>query len=288
MKIAVLLTCHNRKSKTLESLKSLYEIEREKIDFDVYLTDDNSSDGTKEAVLKEFEGRNIVIVEGDGSLYWAGGMRAAWNEAMKKGRYDGYLLINDDTVLLNNLFGELLLTDKYAKENFGKSGIYIGSTKDKQTNKITYGGAVFDNRFLAKSHKLLPSGLPQECELGNANIMYVSKSVVEKIGILHSGFTHGAADFDYTLSAVKHKIPVLITPGYCGICENDHPNKSEKFRKKNIKERRRFLYAPTGLAFRDQMHYMKRNFPYRVPFVYIAAWMKVLFLPLYTLLNKIR
>ena len=43
MKIAVLLTSFNRKEKTKECLQSLYKILSE---LDVYLVDDNSTDGT--------------------------------------------------------------------------------------------------------------------------------------------------------------------------------------------------------------------------------------------------
>ena len=61
MNIAVLLTCHNRKAKTVKCMQSLYDAlthynrlhEKDFIDVEVYLTDDGCTDGTVEAVADE-------------------------------------------------------------------------------------------------------------------------------------------------------------------------------------------------------------------------------------------
>lgn len=66
--IAVLLTVHNRKEKTLNCLRRLYS--QEKIDqyvVDVFLTDDGCTDGTSMAVKEEFP--NVNIINGDGTLF---------------------------------------------------------------------------------------------------------------------------------------------------------------------------------------------------------------------------
>ena len=72
MKIAAIMTCHNRKNKTMACLKSLFTIIPET---DVYLTDDGSTDGTSEAVLYTYP--NVHIISGDGNLYWNRGMYVA-------------------------------------------------------------------------------------------------------------------------------------------------------------------------------------------------------------------
>jgi GT2 family glycosyltransferase len=193
------------------------------------------------------------------------------------------LLLNDDTYLLNNVFIDISKTEEYSLSKYNKKGIYIGSTKDLDTKKLTYGGAKLTNKFLLKYEKILPCGEPQFCDLGNANIMYVSSEVVDKIGILHQKYQHGVADYDYTLTAMREKIPVLITPNFCGLCDNDNKNKYETFNNKPFKERIKYLYAPTGLAFNDNLLFMKRNFYYRLPFVFITGWLKVLFPKIYAL-----
>lgn len=280
--IAVLLTCFNRKNKTLESLGELYKaysLVHANINISIYLTDDGSTDGTGEAVKSKYP--QINVLQGTGDLFWAGGMRNSWNEALK-GNYDGYLLLNDDTNVYENLFVELLETHDYSLSQFNEGGIYIGSTINYKTNLLSYGGANFTNRFMAYYTKVKPNGTPQECELGNANIMLVSKNVVNKIGILSKAYIHGLADFDYTLMAKKNKLPVMITPNFLGECLNENSNPYDKFSNLSLRDRIKVLYNPIGLDFKSNIQYMKRNFPYRLPFVFIMGWLKVLFPKIYS------
>ena len=69
MRIAAIITCHNRKEKTLVCLKSLFQIIQ---NIDVFLTDDGSTDGTSEAVKKIYP--QVNIIQGDGNLFWSRGM----------------------------------------------------------------------------------------------------------------------------------------------------------------------------------------------------------------------
>src|SRR4051812_46438313 len=93
--IAVLITCFNRRETTLACLRSLgrqalpagYVLR-------VFLTDDGSSDGTGDAVRREFP--DVTVLQGDGKLYWVGGTMMAWNAAQPA---DFYLWLNDDVRL---------------------------------------------------------------------------------------------------------------------------------------------------------------------------------------------
>lgn len=277
-RIAILLTCFNRKEKTLTALSDIYEAEKAfktNIDFKVYLTDDGCTDGTGDAVHEKFP--EVIVLEGTGELYWAGGMRNSWREALKK-NYDAYLLLNDDTHTYACLFQELFTTHNYCLNKYEQGGIYIGSTRDNQTQKLSYGGAVFINKAKAHYVKVIPNGLePQECELGNANIMLVHKDAVDKIGMLSEGYVHGLADFDYTLKAKKAGVPVLIAANFLGDCTNDHSDTYQRFAKLPFGKRLKMLYNPIGLDFKSHLAYMKNHFPYRLPFVFIMGYFKVFF-----------
>ncbi|TDT44751.1 GT2 family glycosyltransferase [Maribacter spongiicola] len=281
-KIAVLLTCFNRKQKTLDSLKHLYlslEKVKDDISIDIYLTDDGSTDGTAVAVAENYP--NINVLQGTGSLYWAGGMRNSWNEAIKT-EYDAFLLLNDDTNVYDTMFTELIETHAYSQKKYGKGGIYCGPTMDKDSKEYTYGGHNFTNKFLAHFTKVLPNGKsPQSCELGNANIMWVSKNVVDEIGILSKKYIHGLADYDYTLMAVKKELPVLVTPNYLGNCSDDHTNPYKTFAKLSFKKRVTLLHSPVGLDFKSNLEYNRQHFPVRLPIVYLMGWAKVIFPTIY-------
>lgn len=97
MTMAVLLSCFNRREKTLACLKALFGQNRPSgCSLEVFLTDDASTDGTVEAVRNLFPAARVLA--GTGSLYWNGGMRLSFEEALK-GDYDYYLWLNDDTLL---------------------------------------------------------------------------------------------------------------------------------------------------------------------------------------------
>ena len=83
MRAAILITCFNRKDKTLSCLKSVYaQAEVKDLSLTIYLVDDGSSDGTSNAVSSAYPEVNVLF--GDGNLYWNGGMNLAWRTAIKE------------------------------------------------------------------------------------------------------------------------------------------------------------------------------------------------------------
>ena len=128
MKIAVLLTCYNRKEKTLRCLKSLndtYKRTESKHFVEIFLTDDGCTDGTSDAVLALDIDFTIHILKGSGSLYWNGGMNHSWKEAIKHGGFDGYLWLNDDTIILDDFWKDISVsaTKKLQQQMYFKHNI---------------------------------------------------------------------------------------------------------------------------------------------------------------------
>lgn len=283
--IAVLLTCHNRKSKTLKCLETLFDAEVPlNYTLFIYLVNDGSTDGTKEAVKNKFP--NVNIIEGNGSLYWAGGMRLAWNQAIETNNFQAFLLINDDVELKKYFLIDLIETDKYAVAEFGKKGIYSGATIDKNSNEISYGGLkIIRNHFILKTKKVIPSRTPQHCDMTNANILWVSDEVVKQIGIFDDKFIHGIADYDYSLQANKNNFPVLLAPNSGGFCSDDHGN-NWKTSIAKYKERLIYLKSPTGLAYKQYLYFIKKNFPLFLPYSFTMLWMKTLFPSLWSNFKK--
>ena len=295
--IAVLLTCHNRRKKTercLNSLKSaLSNYKTSSIHLEIYLTDDGCSDGTSNAARSIFFDNNkLHILQGDGDLYWAGGMRFCWREAMKRHKeWDYYLLLNDDVELMDNLFDELFAAINYSISKFEKQGLVSGATCDiNDSNLVTYGGSVWKNKFLSTFHMLEPSGMPQLCDLPNANILLVPSSVVDKIGIFYEGYQHGIADYDYGVMANKAGIPVFITGGYCGKCEHDHKDfraEAEKVINMTLDERKVYFSNPIRSSH-DHLVFIKRTSLMRYPIVAIGRVLNLYFPKFYYGISGIR
>ncbi len=71
-KIAALLTCFNRKQKTLVCLEALFnQVLPADVDISAYLVDDASTDGTSDVVRQTYP--QVKIFSGDGNLFWNGG-----------------------------------------------------------------------------------------------------------------------------------------------------------------------------------------------------------------------
>jgi GT2 family glycosyltransferase len=274
--IAVLLTTHNRVNKTLLCLDSFHDCSKPKdYSFDIYLVDDGSTDSTAELVKIHYP--NIHIVKGDGNLYWAGGMRKAWNFALKQKNYDGFLLLNDDVVLYQDALLKLQEADIYAITHYQARGLYVLATNGVKANLVSYGGSlVRKNFFTYNLIHLNPLEFPTDCHIANANILLVSKRVVDAIGIFDISFTHGIADYDYTYTAYKLGFPMLLCSGIGGKCEDDHgPNWLSS--DKTLRQRINYLYDIKGLAYKESIYFLKKHFKQQLPYYFLMYWLKVFF-----------
>lgn len=273
--IAVLITCFNRVEKTITCLESLYKAKLPKdFQFDVFLVDDGSTDGTTKAVKEKFPA--VIVIKGTGKLFWAGGMRLAWKNALNN-KYFGYLLLNDDTILYKDVFIELLNLHMHCRKELNNEGIYVGTTQDPISNDYTYGAYRLTNKLSGKSIKIKPETYKiQFGDFSNANILFISKKVVDTIGILSDKFTHKLADYDYTLKATKKGFPLLVGSSYCGTCEIDHGNDWLPSTT-SFKERVKYLKDPKFLAYTEYLFYIRYHFPLYFPISYIKLWIKTLF-----------
>lgn len=282
--IAVILTVHNRLDKTVACLNAVFN-QREKYSFfnvDIFLTDDGSTDDTSKILRNRFSAKPLHILSGNGNLYWNGGMINSWKAAIEHGGYDGYLWLNNDTIVLPNLWNELEQVDEYSRKQFGKGGIYVGSTKDPLTGEFTYGGFEFTNQWTLKDRFLHPNGHFQLCQCAHGNVTYISHDVVEKMGILCEQYLHGGGDHDYTYLAYKAGFPLIVLKDYVGICENDHQQGGyADFLSMSLKQRIKYLYSPLGFNLHNTLLLQKRCFPYRYPFVWLMGYLKAFFPKMY-------
>jgi GT2 family glycosyltransferase len=207
--IAVLMTCFNRRATTLRSLRSLYE---QKLpagwSMRVVLTDDGSSDGTGEAVRREFP--EATVLQGDGNQYWVGGTLMAWNAARPA---DFYLWLNDDVHLRPQSLQALIETYEASGD---PATIVVGATCDPEIGRTCTGGMRVKNWYSAEV--LEPTEEVQSCDTINGNIVLIPHAAEVRIGTLNPSFTHFFGDADYGFRARKNGLPVLLAPGHLGEC----------------------------------------------------------------------
>ena len=291
-KIAVLLTCFNRKEKTvkcldslLKSIKSFEQVSGEILSYEIFLVDDGSTDGTSVAVRGICP--KIHIIQGDGQLYWAGGMRLAWSTAMEYSETWDYLfLINDDVEFYDTAFKSLLDVSDCCN-----TSIVSGLVCDSDDNaKVTYGGAIWRSRFKGTYTRLGYSDKPQECDMANANALLIPSTVFLCMRELDKKYTHGYADYDYTIRARKKGYIILLTPGAVGVCSNDHKGNDsalDELSHMRLSERRKYYQNPLH-STKDYLRFVSRVSPMRYPQVLFGRFCALYLPSLYKRLNHIR
>lgn len=276
IEIAVIMTCFNRREKTVSCIRHLMDAEaayngrnEKPVKLVFYITDDGCTDGTAQAAISVLQGREAHIIPGNGSLYWAGGMRAAWNEALKQAdRWQFYLLQNDDTDALPDALDQLMQTHAYSLRVYGRMGIYSGITASHANpDEITYSGYVYNGSISGDLPIARPSDVPQPVFCTNANILLVPAPVVRRVGIFYKGYRHGGADYDYTGMVRRKGFTALVTPGVCGLCDYDHPDiKAEAGKILAMTREKRKAYFNSPLhSPHDYLLYTLRNRPFRLP-----------------------
>jgi GT2 family glycosyltransferase len=274
IKIAILATCFNRKHSTLACLRLLEGQQlAANVTLKIYLTDDNSSDGTRQAVATEFPRAHIL--SGDGSLFWAGGMRKAWAEAMKH-RHNFYLWINDDTLLYPTAIQTLLETHAKLLPAHGDT-IIVGAVQDEKTKRLTYSGITrTDPLRPLRFSRVLPGDEPIRCDTMNGNCVLIPAAITERVGNISDAFTHSMGDYDYGLRATRSGYSVWVAPGYVGTCSNNPVTGTWRDSSLSPKERWAKLVHIKGLPPREWQVFAQRHAGRLWPLYWASPYVRVL------------
>lgn len=251
--LAILMTVHNRKEKTLNCLKHIFnQLPIKNWEIDVYMTDDGCIDGTPEEVAKRYP--DVKIIRGDGNLFWNRGMVKAWIAASNTREYDAYLWLNDDTTLLENSINTLCTSHSLKPEC-----ILVGATKASNSNTITYGGL-----YSYANHTLIaPNGTLQKCGLFTGNIVLVPNSVYLKLGTLDNYYSHALGDTDYALMANENHIDSYVCQEILGICDRNLSKPKWMRPEISLKERINNLFSPLSyFPPKEYFHLKKKHWGY--------------------------
>tara|TARA_R110002074_G_scaffold352155_1_gene523374 strand:- start:8087 stop:8848 length:762 start_codon:yes stop_codon:yes gene_type:complete len=211
----------------------------------VYLVDDGSEDGTGEAVRFEFPSVNVI--QGDGSLFWGGGMRRAFSEAQKI-NYDFYIWLNDDVELDSTAITNVISNYERILAETKILPIVVGATFDPDLGKTSYGGRM-SQILRPLNFKLIDPDETQSipCDTMNGNFVLISREVAERGGNLDARFVQQLGDFDYGLRAKRAGISIWVAPGYVGRCKATHRTAVWKDGRVSFSQRLKAVRAPLGL-----------------------------------------
>ena len=252
-----LMTCYNRKEKTLRALENLIRGNTE-IEFSFIVADDGSSDGTYEEMQKIPQTK---VIRGTGDWFYSGGMRAVIEEAKNDAnRYDYCLFFNDDVDFFESAIEKLCEKEKNV--------IWVGPTSDED-GKLSYGGVIKASKWRPNPKIIMADDLMgKECDTFNANCVLIPWEIFIKLDNIDRVYTHSMGDFDYGFSAKRKGYVLKVSNEFVGVCPDNPVGVSWRNTELSRKERLRRKESPKGLPTKEWFYYLKKNYNYGTAVVY--------------------
>lgn len=260
-RVAVVITCHNRRDTTVRCLEALRAQEGGQAALSLFVTDDGSTDGTSEAIKGIWP--EAKIIRGTGSLYWAAGMALAERAAVRE-RPEYLFWLNDDTMLDPDAVARLLEVSREVPD-----AIVVGATVDPETGEATYCGRTRIDYHPQRLARLPLADHVQRADTFNGNVVLVPWSVRAAVGPIDGAFPHSYADDDYGLRATALGVPIVQAPGCVGTCPRNSPAPSLAVG--GLAARWGRLQSPTGLPWRAQARFLRRHGDWRWPLILVGG-----------------
>lgn len=276
IRMAIVLTCHNRKAKTVNCITKLIQASRASRNYRIttrlFVCDDMSTDGTAEA-LERF-GDDVAIIQGTGDLFWARGMARAMTEA-EKWNSDFYLMVNDDVDFYDNVL-DVMMDSYFSVSSQGLCAV-VGSTKDQNDNSYTYGGRIWSGpRIHEYSEMVKPNGLCQECNQANWNCFLLPKELYNEIGKIDTSYEHSLADFDYSNRIIKLKHKIYVATDYIGYCSRNSAVGTWWDSSLPLTERLKRMNKRTANPPKSNWHYARKYYGLLAGYKFIQPYLYVI------------
>lgn len=256
--LIAVMTSFNRRAATLACL-ARYELAARQagVEPNAVLMDDGSTDGTATAVREQYPWVEVMV--GDGSLFWNRGMHHAQARAMDRNA-DYLLWLNDDTELLPDSIARLLETECALRIKHGQPVVVVGSTADRETGRLTYGGYTAPKRWKPFSYQRVWHETESvECHAINGNVVLIPVRIAQAVGNLDPVFEHAMGDTDYALRTRAMGYQVFVAPGFVGHCSNNPASGTYLDASLPLPARWKKMMSRKGLPLRSWRHFTRRH-----------------------------
>lgn len=205
----ITLPVRNRKAFTTAILQQLTEQISQQVaaqalrhtDAQIIVVDDDSSDGTPEAIAQQFP--QVHLLRGDGSLWWTGAISQAMTYAANTLHTDYIIWLNDDIVLADNFVAQVISQCESPTGQLGSKTLIGGIVCDQLHPEWIVFGGVIAGQLINDIRQFEQPTL--EVDTLNGNIAILPTQIISDIGLPDTQrFRHYGGDFEYVCRAKRN------------------------------------------------------------------------------------
>jgi GT2 family glycosyltransferase len=216
-KIAIIIPVFNGLEHLKKTLPRIYQqiINIQLVKFQVIVVDDHSSDGSRQWVMNSYP--ETVLLEGNGNLWWSGGINEGIQWVMREKGFQFVLLWNHDNLSADDYFRNLAdCLHDYDNKTILASKIYFAD----RPNIIFNMGVMFNSR--TGKHTLIGYGRedseafdkPVQVDWTGGMGTLIPVKAFDEVGLFdRENFPQYHGDSDFFLRARSKGYRLMILPG---------------------------------------------------------------------------
>ena len=253
MRVLVLFTCFNRKTKSEECIRTLVE-KNKKCEFSFVVADDGSTDGTYEMLTEMQNDYDIHLLRGTGNWFYTGGMIAAMTYVTENTElvYDYIAIVNDDVQFYDCAIEKIIDQSKEQDE-----AVIVGATC-KTRLESSYGAIKYIKR--SKYKRLSVTDWEIDADTFNANCVLIPKGIFRRVGIMDSYFKHSLGDFDYGIRISRAGFKIHSSKEYVGLCNRNETKGTWVDNKLKIIDRIKKKESIKGAPSKQWFYFLNKYF----------------------------
>lgn len=211
----VLIPVHNRKNDTVRCVKDLIAQDI-KIEIEIVIVDDGSTDGTKEALaqldmLSKSGLRRVVILQGNGKWWWSRCIEKAIQYVKPRLRIEDWILFLNDDVRFDPNYCSTLIS---VNEKFGDCivmsqliDISDGSIIDSPVSVLS---ETLEIRSLPVNHSTLSSVSKSDVAPGRGTL-YPASLFLHGLNVDSRRLPHYLSDYEFSVRAKRTGLDILCS-----------------------------------------------------------------------------
>jgi GT2 family glycosyltransferase len=266
--VYIIIPVHNRKKITLNCLDNL-EQSGDLCRFTVVVVDDGSTDGTSKEVTHVYPG--VVVVKGDGNLWWTGAIRTGMEYAYQEGA-EFYIWLNDDCLPGPGALQSLVRFLQEHPKSIAAPACYLS---DQQT--------VVENGCRGRTRLTAPPGENLVVDSVAGYCVGLPKTLIDSIGFPDDQrFPHYGGDDMYLLKGTRSGFSTYIL-GNARVVLADMDQHTHDFSSyikqrflENLSFKSIFMNRKSRYNFRTQLNYFLEKYGLFGVFVFVLKtwnWM---------------